>query len=502
MRKILATTTCLSLLLATSGAAASGLSTARFGGERGTPLHSNPTAIYYNPGALGASKGVSIFVDGNIAWRTASYERNAPAGCQSGAALTDCPLNDGLPGGSEVEHPEPSDGQGSNTGKAKLANIAAAPMIGASVKIPITDDGTGIAIGAGFFVPFGGSSSWGKNTAYEGSRYSGAVDGVQRWYAIDGTLRSLFTSGAAAVSIKNLIHVGLSGGVAISQVNTIRAREPSGSNDITREGRAWVDASDVNFHLGGGLMVTPLDDMQKLRLAASYQAPVGINGVNMTGTLKQVHGGTPSEDKISFQQTWPDVIRLGVAFRPIDELELRAFGDYTRWSLFKDQCIVPEGEECEIDGEGLRAGADKGTEPIVNIPRNWQDAGGVRLGASYWPLDTLELMLGLGYDSTAIASENLDPAILDFHDISVALSARFQIVDQFAASLGYTQFFYVPVDVTPEESANPKFKGNSRGPDNSGEYSQNIGVININVELSFDPFDEKKSEPAAPAPTQ
>jgi long-chain fatty acid transport protein len=55
--------------LAPSTAAAAGFAAARFGGEHGNVTEHNPTAVYYNPGALALSEGVRLYVDGTLALR-------------------------------------------------------------------------------------------------------------------------------------------------------------------------------------------------------------------------------------------------------------------------------------------------------------------------------------------------------------------------------------------------------------------------------------------------
>jgi long-chain fatty acid transport protein len=55
----LAVTAALAILTAASGASAAGFATARFGGEHGTVVTTNPTALYYNPAGLGFSEGVA-----------------------------------------------------------------------------------------------------------------------------------------------------------------------------------------------------------------------------------------------------------------------------------------------------------------------------------------------------------------------------------------------------------------------------------------------------------
>ncbi len=477
MRKTIVATTALTSLLLASHAEASGIATARFGGEHGTPMTDTPPAIYYNPAGIGLSEGINIYVDGSFAMRWASYEHSAAA----------------------TDVPEPADAQGANTGKGTLGNFLAVPMAGATAKFPLTDS-LGLTAGAAFFVPFGGTSMWDQNDAFaKHQNYAGPVDGVNRWYSIHGTIRTLMISGAAALSINDMIHLGVSGGAAISQVDSLRARNSNGNDDMTFEGRAWVKTSTVHGQLGGGVMVTPLEDPKALRIGLSYQAPPGISDAKSEGTLSMYLGGNPSVADIQIGHQMPDIFRLGAAYRPTDELELRLFGDYTRWSLFENMCIETVGNPCEVDETGAPA---DGTSPTLNIRRNWQDSFALRAGLSYWVIPEVELMVGLGYDANAIPDENLDPALLDFHDVSTALGGRFEVTDWLAAQLTYTHLFYISRDTTGK-SSNATLHPTSRGPDAGGVYKQTIGVINVGLQGSFDVFaDESEPRRTEPAPTE
>jgi long-chain fatty acid transport protein len=476
--------------LLAADASATGLSTARFGGEYGTPMSTNPTALYYNPGALGASPDVDIFLDANVAWRTASYQRTAPPGCEAGSTSCTHPQ----------EVPEPSDAVGANNGSASLTNVATAPMIGVSVRIPIGEN-FAIAGAVGFFVPFGGSSSWSSNETFAGSPYAGAVDGTQRWYSIDGTLRALTISDAIAVSLTKYAHIGISGGATITQVDTIRARELSGTNDVRLEGRSWIEASSIDPNLGFGALVTPFGN-HDLRLGISYQLPVGLTyePIRVKGLVRKIAGGSGAvsgdqegADDIEMTVSWPDIIRFGAAFRPIRELELRLFGDYTFWSRNQHNCIVtqPAGSAerpCKIAGDG--SVAPDGGNPndyVVNIPRLWEDAVAIRAGLSYWFTPDIELLIGGGYDGNAIPDSTLAADILDFHDGSVAVGGRFKIIDQLAANLTYTQFFYISRDNTAKSQTHLLAQPSAQ-PDAGGKYAQSIGVVNVNLEVTFDAF--------------
>src|SRR5262249_20402623 len=134
-------------LTASPAAHAAGFATARFGGEHGNPITTNATAIYYNPAGIAESEGFHIFLDGSLAFRSATYDH--------GPARTDTPEPDGAIGG--------------NHGKATLFNVVGAPMLGATGKFG------SFAVGAGFFVPIGGTSVWDKDDDFKNSKYPGPI---------------------------------------------------------------------------------------------------------------------------------------------------------------------------------------------------------------------------------------------------------------------------------------------------------------------------------------
>lgn len=453
-------------------AEASGFATARFGGEHGTPISDNATALYYNPAGIAESEGVHIFVDGNIALRWASYSHTqAPTDIDEQAT--------GVPSQA-------------NYGEATLFNLAAAPFLGATAKV------ADLAIGLAFYVPFGGSSTWDQNDDFANeTQYPGAIDGVQRWGSISGTLRSLYWTLGLAYNFKDIgLSVGASANLIRSEIKTIRARNSDGSNRVSSEGRSLIDVGDWqgSFAIGAMLQAVP----KKLWFGASYQArPNVAGGMSLDGELVTNLRGKVSTSQIDVIQDLPDIIRLGAKYRPAEDIELRLFGDWSRWSALEDQCLVDEGNPCELNPDGSPV---EGTPaPLLNIRRDWQDAFGIRLGGSYWFGEKTEIFTGLGYDSNAIPDETLDPSLTDFHDISAAIGGRFKIIDQLAAAISYTHLFYIPRNNTgdstlglcstlPDGQANPGTNclvSPSASPDSGGQYTQTIGVFNINVDVSF-----------------
>lgn len=477
-------------------AEASGIGTARFGGEHGHPTGTNATTIYYNPGAIALSEGTHIFVDGLIALRTVHYTRPASAvNLNPGQAMDDTPL-------STTAAP------GANDGTAKLFNVAGAPFIGVT-----SDFGTDFIYGgAAVYVPFGGGTRWGKNDAFKNDPdFAGAYDGVQRWYAIDGNLRSFYITGALAFKIKAArLTLGISGSAIYTSFDTIRARNADGTDNLVtgtegnyalKEGRSWLVASGWQGGFAAGFTVEPVKDV--FWIGGSYTSQPNVTGgMSLQGTLTNVfaNAAEPAVTNIELTQTYPDIVRLGFRVRPIPKLELRVFADYTRWSVLDKQCVLlvetdpsnADTRKCEfdnadsaLDDPGEFGGPSDGAVDVTqHLPRYWKDAGGVRIGVGYWFIDELETYIGLGYDSSAVPVQTVDPALFDMDKIAVTLGALWQAHEHVAIGATIGQIIYLTLDTKGRNVLN-QFQAPTRQASADGIYKQWLTIGNLYLDISF-----------------
>ncbi len=464
-----------------SQAEASGFGAARFGGEHGHPTTDNTTAIYYNPAGLALSKGTHVFVDATLALRWASYDR-PPEAVNSQATLDAAP--------------------GANNGKATLFNGIMAPFLGVNSDFGTKFMNAGVAL----YFPFGGSAVWDKTPAYTGNdRFPGAVDGTQRWYSIDGTIRSMYVTTAVAFNLRKIgLTLGVSGSAIRSEVVTIRARNTDGTDDVLdangnlKEGRSYIDVNgwQGGFAIGATYNLLKKD---KLFLGASYTSQPNITGgMTLEGTLHNTLAlAEPSTTPVEVTQTLPEIIRFGGRYRPTEKVELRLFADFTRWSVFENQCVLDssiEGRSCKFDGvdtaltDPENFGADRPDDGVVGVtqhlPRYWKNAGGVRAGVSYWFLPQLEAYIGGGFDSNAVPVETLDPALMDMNKMTASVGARWQVIKHLALSLTSTEVFYFTIDTKGRNALN-KFQSPTRQPDANGEYKQFLQLFNLYVDVSF-----------------
>jgi long-chain fatty acid transport protein len=434
-------------------AAASGFATARFGGEHGNVTETNPTVVYFNPAGLGFSEGIHLMADGTLALRSVSWEHPRAAS----------------------DPPDAPGAEGANTGRAEAFNVFGAPMLGASARFG------GFAIGAGIFAPFGGRVDWAQNKSFVGNtQYPLAADGVQRWHTITGALTYIYGSLAVAYRV-GPFSVGASGNLVSASTKSLRARNPAGDTlpRADQEGRADTDVSGLFASYGLGAMFEAVKD--QLWLGVSYQAQPGLGEMKLKGTLVVTYGGVARKDRVALYQALPDIVRAGARYRPSDDLELRLFGELTRWSVMRTQCLAFEDYPCAVTSTGDDPG-DGGI--FLNIRRHWRDTVSLRAGVSHWFSPPLELFLGAGFETAAVPDATLDPEQPDSTTLQGAIGGRWEVIPKLFIGASYTHLHYLPRNTIGKSRAN-EADVPTRRPDGGGKYTQWVGIFNANVEKAF-----------------
>jgi long-chain fatty acid transport protein len=437
-------------------AAASGNAIARFGGEHGTVNAINPTALYYNPGALGFSEGTQLFVDGQLALRSFSWEHARGQG----------------------DSPEPARYAGANYGTARALNVFGGPMAGATMRLG------DFAFGAAAYAPFGGNVSFEQNDYFKNSMYPGAVDGVARWHGMSASTMSIYGTLGAAYRL-GPVSFGATANLIFSTISLTRAQSLSGGNALEDEGRSKLEASGVHGSFGLGVMLEALPD--QLWLSASYQAQPGLGPMKLNGDI-QVQTAVPATDppataEVSLQQALPDIWRLGARYRVSDAVELRLAADWTRWSVMRTQCVSARDQSCQVTSSGEAA---PGSGTLINMRRNWRNTVGVRAGGSYWLQPALELFAGLGFETSATVDSTLDPLLADAQNIMLTGGARYEVVKTWFLAASYTHLqFFSRNNTGKSQLADPDVGVESRRVDGGGIYKQWVGVLDVNVLKQF-----------------
>jgi long-chain fatty acid transport protein len=444
-----------------SGASAAGFAAAHFGGEHGNVTETNALSLYYNPAGIGLGADTNIYGDGELAIRHATW--NHPT------TQTD-PAAPPLPKGADT----------GNTGTATLTNVFGGPAVAASHRFG------NLAIGAGLFVPFGGRVYWDKNSASLDPKFPLATDGVQRWHTMDAQLQFIYTSVGAAYKL-GPVSIGAVGNFIIESVDTYQAHDLQGGIDATNEGRAKLQAGGFHGSFGVGVMVEAMP--RKLWLGFSYQAQPGLGPETLGGTLDYTSQGSATHYNVDFHQSLPDIYRAGARWRASDILELRLFGDITRWSVLKSQCVNIQGPgaSCVVYPDGTDASPPPHFVQ-ANLVRNWKDTFGVRAGGSYWVIPEVEVFAGAGYETGASPDATIEPATMDGDNLLLAVGGRFKLTEFLYAQASYTQLYFFDRNVTASElfiQNGKDVKAPTSVEDGNGTYTQWIGVFQGSIEAAF-----------------
>jgi long-chain fatty acid transport protein len=445
-------------------AQASGFSSQRIGGEQGGVIATNPTALYFNPGAMGFTGGGGLGAYTQVAFRKLTYDRPGASTDKTGDAAI------------------------GNTGRASLFNVFGGPSLGGMARIG------NLVVGFGFFAPFYGRAHWDKNdnlSAADKTAWPLAVDGVQRWLGggIDAELNTYYFTWGAAYRFGPL-SIGASANAIYSKLVSTSATNASGSAqaDTTLEYRSTLDVDGINGSFGVGAMLEAVP--KQLYIGAGYQSQPGMGEMKLSGKL-DLNGFARGENKIDvdFLQTLPDVLRGGVRWHLKDApWELRLMGDWTRWSEFQHQCIVNAGKPCQIsaaDGSSPTRG-----QPVAqNLRRFWNDTYGVHLGASYWPVYDTELFAGAWVETAAVPDATMSPDLTDATSITGALGARFMVSSGLFLTVSYSHWQFLDRDNTGKSQLAVKngasVKIPTQEPDGGGVYKQWIGLAQFNAEALF-----------------
>lgn len=428
---------------------ASGFSVARFSGEHGHPTTDNPTALYFNPAALRAERP-ELFLDGLVAHRRATYTRSA----------------------QPSDAPDPPDARGANVGRATLDNWLANPSLW--FMLPV---GERLTLAAGVFTPLGGPINWDTRSEFESSPYPGAVDGVSRFHSMEGQFTVSYAALGASYGLGDSgWRLGLALNGVYTRIDDVRAWS-GGGNGVKNEGRSLLEVDGFDWSFGAGVFYEC--SCKHFRFGLSYQSrPNVASGQKLEGKLSNDIGG-PSSASVQLHQDLPDSVRVGVAYQPRDDIELRAFGTWERWSAFDRQCVTESGSDCTLLPNGAQP---NGGHVLTNVPRDFHDALEARVGLSVWSSPRWEWLSGVGVMSQAVPAHTLETSLPDFAGVTFTLGARARVSDSVSVGGALSHI------VSPARDAHSTLQDRalpSTLPSASGHYTQSVSYANLNAAVRF-----------------
>ena len=249
------------------------------------------------------------------------------------------------------------------------------------------------------------------------------------------------------------------------------------------------------------------------RLGSSFHLPFWIRA---PATIKTrlpsaplFNGVTTQGDSATVVFSLPFTARLGIEMRDVAKnLRIELAGHYEQWDMH--QTINVEGADLAL--VNVPGFPQKYFVPDIQIPRDFQNSGGVELGGEYTikASDTVDVIprLGFSFESSAIPSDYLSVLTIDSNKVtpSGGISVRIGHVRLDAV---YARVIGFSTEVASKDAkiaqtipiqANPPVY-----PDyiNAGSYSWNANVFGLGMTYTFghpEKPDEKKKE-TEPLPT-
>jgi long-chain fatty acid transport protein len=244
-----------------------------------------------------------------------------------------------------------------------------------------------VALGFGFFSPFGMGTVWPPTWA---GRYLTTYSSLKT-YSLN-----------PVISVRVLDNLSLAAGYDImwSKVRlqrktpvVVRGRAfPDGETEITGEG------SGSGYNLG--LHYEPVSGV---KLGVAYRSPVKVNHSGGLSTQLPVPLGQGPTSAGYATIVYPASLTMGIAYSRFKPFTFEFDTTWTGWSSYDKLKI-------HLDTPILVNGVLSNT---ITTPKNWNDTWAFRFGASYEVNDYMKLRVGYIYDLTPVPDDSFDPQVPD-----------------------------------------------------------------------------------------
>src|SRR5262249_54326170 len=118
-----------------------------------------------------------------------------------------------------------------------------------------------------------------------------------------------------------------------------------------------------------------------------------------------------------------------------------------------------------------------------NVPRNWKDTFGGRLGMSYFT-GASEIFASANGSTAAAPAATVDASIFDSSNVGFTLGLRQRLTKRLFVAASYNYLYYFPVDTTGKSQL-ATFSPPSRSPSSEGSWSSEIYFFNANMTYAF-----------------
>jgi long-chain fatty acid transport protein len=308
----------------------------------------------------------------------------------------------------------------------------------------------GLAIGLGFFSPYGLGTEWPNPWAGD-------------TLAVKTDLKSFYLNPTISYKFSDQLAVAVGASYVWSDVslNYRVATYASLAPPTPTKGTAELTGKGTSFNWNIGVMFKPTADWSigasyRAQTKVDYSGDVTFTGMGIFGSLGGVNYFPGGYGKTSI--TLPSNFFVGIAHDFNTHLTVEADYQYIGWSSY-DQLVLDIATGPTIPNApsvfGPLAGMTPQKSPAPKA-KDWTNASMVRLGGEY-RLDALSIRAGFIYDLTPQPENKVEPMLPDANRSEFTVGLGYKFTPYFGIDFAYQIILFQSRTVTPDNHFNGTF---------------------------------------------
>ncbi len=256
----------------------------------------------------------------------------------------------------------------------------------------------GLGFGVGVYTPFGSGTKWEDN-------WSG------RYVTQNIYLQAIFVQPTISYKINEDISIGGGYVYAFGHTDISRALPVQGAGGTDGKAELSGDAKGMGYNVGISFKAS-----ERLHFGISYRSRVDMHVES--GDAKFT---VPSSVSTNFQNTsfdatlpLPEVLSVGVAWKPLERLTLQADFNLTGWKAY--------------DSLAFNYGTPVNGGSRTSTARLYENRLASRLGMHYQATNSLALMIGGAYDPSPVRDGYVSPDLPDANRIVLTGGFTYKII--------------------------------------------------------------------------
>ncbi|MCB9778686.1 MAG: outer membrane protein transport protein [Alphaproteobacteria bacterium] len=213
-------------------------------------------------------------------------------------------------------------------------------------------------------------------------------------------------------------------------------------------GNFGIHARPVEWLSIGASAVPPINVHAKGSIAVDLKEDHWLLEGDGDGNLNVLGSGHAQDDDVTVLLTMPWIIRMGVAVRPVPELEIEATAVHQRWSATKELRVTDINLVLQDNPDNPLLSEDQAITDDVVLPAGYQDAWSLRLGGDYDIAEVAAARAGVFYETSGVPEGTVNVSLVDAPKFGYALGGGGRIADRVEIDAGFIHSFLKTRELT------------------------------------------------------